>query len=85
MRRWLPLLMLGAVCTSPGVSPVLAGHGTGGPVLAIPAAYAKRLLDEGDRPIFIDLRPAAEFQKAHAPSPFQNSAGDTPRCRARVG
>ena len=43
------------------------GHGTGGPVLAIPAEYAKRLLDEGDRPIFIDLRPVEEFRKGRLP------------------
>lgn len=44
-----------------------AGHGTGGPVLAIPAEYAKRLLDGGDRLIFVDFRPAGEFRRSRLP------------------
>ncbi len=43
------------------------GHGTGGPVLAIPPDYARRLVDEGDRPIFVDLRPLEEFRKGRLP------------------
>lgn len=44
--------------------PAPAGHGAGGLVLWIEADHAKRLLDDGQRLIFVDLRPAAEFQKA---------------------
>jgi len=46
---------------------VTVGHGTGGPVLSIPVEYAKRLPDEGDRPIFVDLRPVEEFKKGRLP------------------
>lgn len=46
---------------------VSAGHGTGGPVLAIPPEYAKRLLDGGERLSFVDLRPAEEFRKTRLP------------------
>lgn len=50
-----------------GALPALGGHGTGGPVLSIPSAYAKRLLDEGDRPIFIDLRHHAQHRQGRIP------------------
>lgn len=65
-RQWVVLATLGAAL---GLGPVSAhgGHGTGGPVLAIPPEYAKRLLDEGDRPIFVDLRPEAEYRQGRLP------------------
>jgi len=47
--------------------PADAGHGTGGPVLAIPAEYAKRLVDDGNPLIFVDLRPAEELKKGRLP------------------
>ncbi len=46
---------------------IAVGHGTGGPMLAIPAEYAKRLVDEGDHPVFFDFRPAEEFKKGRVP------------------
>jgi len=67
MRRPLSWFAFTALWSALAGLPALAGHGTGGPVLAIPAEYAKRLLDAGDRPIFIDLRPNDEFKKGHLP------------------
>lgn len=61
---WVALTALWGILSA---LPASAGHGTGGPVLAIPAEYAKRLLDEGDQPIFVDLRPAGEFRKSRLP------------------
>lgn len=67
MRRALTRCLLAAVLSILAAVPAHAGHGGGGAVLAIPVEYAKRLLDEGDRPIFIDLRPAEEFRKGRLP------------------
>ena len=67
MRWRLNRLTLSASLIALGALPAAAGHGTGGPVLAIPAEYAKRLLDAGDRLIFVDIRPADEFRKGRVP------------------
>lgn len=67
MRRALTWCVLSAFWSVLAPLPAHAGHGTGGPVLAIPAEYAKRLLDEGDRPIFVDLRSTDEFRKGRVP------------------
>jgi len=48
-------------------SPAFAGHGTGGSMLVTPSEYAKRLLDEGNAPTFIDLRSAEEFKTSRLP------------------
>jgi rhodanese-related sulfurtransferase len=73
--------MLAAIAAGAGfrVSPAGAGHGIGGPVLAIPPEYAKRLLDEGDRPIFVDLRPAAELQRGRLPGARSVPLRELPR------
>lgn len=47
--------------------PAGAGHGTGGPVLSLPAPYVKRLLDEGDPLIFVDLRLPDDFKRERLP------------------
>jgi len=65
--RPLTPCVLAALLSVSAAVPAHAGHGGGGAVLAIPAEYAKRLLDWGDRPIFIDLRPAEEFRKGRLP------------------
>jgi rhodanese-related sulfurtransferase len=67
MRRALIRLALTALSSALVPLPASAGHGTGGPVLQIPAEYVKRLLDEGDRPIFVDLRPPDEFRRERLP------------------
>lgn len=80
---WVALTALWGILSA---LPASAGHGTGGPVLAIPAEYAKRLLDEGDQPIFVDLRPAGEFRKSRLPgarslplSEFRRRYAEIPR------
>ncbi|MGH7267295.1 MAG: rhodanese-like domain-containing protein [Candidatus Rokuibacteriota bacterium] len=73
------LLLAGAAAR-----PTAAGHGTGGPVLAIPAEYAKRLLDEGDRPLFIDLRPEGEYRRARLPGARSVPLRDLQRRHAEI-
>lgn len=46
---------------------VLAGHGVEDTVDSLPADQAKRLLDAGEKLLFIDLRPAKEFQRSRLP------------------
>lgn len=60
-------LLMGGALLALAAPPATAGHGTGGPMLVIPSEYAKRLFDEGDQPIFIDLRTADEWKKARLP------------------
>lgn len=68
MRRLLAAIALGVLATASGASHATAGHGTGVQVLTVPAPYAKRLLDEGERLIFVDLRPPDEFQRGRLPA-----------------
>lgn len=65
--RWLILALAVSSALGGHAGPVAASHGTGGPVLAIPPEYAKRLVDEGDRPLFIDLRPESEHRQVRLP------------------
>lgn len=67
MRRLVGAVALSALLSALGALPATAGHDTGAPVLAVPAPYAKRLLDEGERLIFIDLRSADEFGRGRLP------------------
>lgn len=53
---------LGALWGILAAVPADAGHGAAGLVLWIQADHAKRLLDDGERLIFVDLRSAAEFR-----------------------
>lgn len=46
---------------------VLAGHGVEDTVDTLPAERAKQLLDAGEKLLFIDLRPAKEFQQSRLP------------------
>jgi rhodanese-related sulfurtransferase len=48
-------------------SPSLAIHGTPVPILTIEPEYAKRLLDGGQQPTFVDLRLATEFAQGRLP------------------
>jgi rhodanese-related sulfurtransferase len=45
----------------------LAGHGVEDTVDNLPAERAKQLLDAGEKLVFIDLRPAKEFQQNRLP------------------
>lgn len=49
-----------------GGMPARAGH-PGAVFLALPPEYVKRLLDEGDQPIFVDLRPGPDFARGRLP------------------
>jgi rhodanese-related sulfurtransferase len=48
-------------------APAPATHGTPVPVLTIEPEYVKRLLDRGQPPIFVDLRPPADFAEGRLP------------------
>lgn len=66
MRRGLGLTLLWIVLS---VAPALASHGGDGtgPPPAIQPEVAQRLLEAGEQVIFIDLRPAKEFQAGRLP------------------
>jgi rhodanese-related sulfurtransferase len=59
--------LIAAVWIAMVAHPAGAGHGTGGPVLSLPVPYVKRLLDEGDPLIFVDLRPPDDFKRERLP------------------
>lgn len=61
MKRVLAVAAASALWGSLVAFPAAASHGGAVTVLTLPAPYAKRLLEEGRRPVFVDLRPAAEF------------------------
>lgn len=63
--------------------PALAGH-PGGVYLALPPEYVKRLIDEGDQPIFVDLRPAQDFARGRLPGARSVPLGDLRRRVADV-
>lgn len=63
MRRAVRWCALSAFWIALPAFPAAASHGTGGPVLSLPAPYVKRLLDEGEPLIFVDLRPAEDFKR----------------------
>lgn len=44
-----------------------AGHGVEDTVDNVSAERAKQLLDAGEKIVFIDMRPAKEYQQAHLP------------------
>ncbi len=48
-------------------APAWAGHGSAAPVPLIPATELRALLDAGQRPLLIDLRPAEAFRQGHLP------------------
>ena len=67
MRRALGWIGLALIWSGAAAGSATAVHGTGGPLQTITAEQVKRLLEAGDRPIFVDLRPADEFKKSHLP------------------
>jgi rhodanese-related sulfurtransferase len=63
---WQSLLWVAAFAL--GIAaPVFAGHGVEDTVDNLPAERVKQLLDVGERITFVDLRPAADFQKSRLP------------------
>ncbi len=59
--------LIGAVWIAMVAHPAAATHGTAPPVLSFTAAYVKRLLDEREPLIFLDLRPLDEFKRERLP------------------
>jgi rhodanese-related sulfurtransferase len=57
------LLSLGVFYSMPG----LAGHGVEDTVDSLTPERAKQLMDAGEKLVFIDLRPAKEFQQNRLP------------------
>lgn len=66
-RRALLWCAFAAAWAGLPTAPAPATHGTPVPVLTIEPEYAKRLLDGGQQPIFVDLRPPADFVKGRLP------------------
>ncbi len=64
-RRWYALISI--VWLAGVAHPAAASHGTAAPVLSLPAPYVKRLLDEGEPLIFVDLRPPDDFKRERLP------------------
>lgn len=67
MRSAATWLVLAAIWSAVAALPASAVHGMQGAVLVTPLEYAKRLLDAGERLIFVDLRPPEEFKKGRLP------------------
>jgi rhodanese-related sulfurtransferase len=59
--------LLGAVVVLATAPAARASHAPGGPVPAVSPEYVKRLLDEGGRPVVVDLRPREDFRASHLP------------------
>ena len=63
-KLFLLILILLGVCLPIAV---LAGHGVEDTVDNISAERAKQLLDAGEKLVFIDMRPAQEYQQTRLP------------------
>ncbi len=63
MRRTVGLYALGVLGIALAASQAAGVHGTEDPILSLPATYIKRLVDEGESLIFVDLRPAEDFKR----------------------
>ena len=68
------------------IRPVSAFHvGAGpGPLPIVPAEPAQRMLDAGEKPIFIDLRPAEEFKAGRLPGARSLPFSDVPKRYAEI-
>jgi rhodanese-related sulfurtransferase len=74
----LGVLVLGVLASAP-VTSVMAGHGPDSTVVTITAAYARELVNQGQKLVFIDLRPRAEFQRGHLPGARSVPLDELPR------
>ena len=64
IRAWRIIAVVGLMTIAPMAGQ--AGHDDEY-VEPISAERVKKLMDSGDKLVFVDLRPAGEFQKAHLP------------------
>lgn len=67
MRRILRWCALSALWSALAAVPATAGHGPDWTVLTIKAEYVRRLLEEGQKVVLIDVRTVDEYQKGHLP------------------
>lgn len=67
MRFAFRRMVFGVILSALPIPYVLASHETAPPVQSLPVPYVKRLLDEGEPLIFVDLRPADEFRRERLP------------------
>lgn len=79
MRRVLTAVALGVLVSALALQPAVAGHGGGDYVLNLSAPYVKRLVDEGDPLIFVDLRPVGEFRRERLPGARSVPLKELPR------
>lgn len=80
LRQWLIAygLVIGVVC------PAFAGHGVEDTVDNLPAERVKQLLDIGEKITFVDLRPAADFQKSRLPGAKSIPLAELPKRFAEI-
>ena len=64
VRDWRIIALIGLIAIAPMA--VQAGHDDEY-VEPISAERVKKLMDSGEKFVFVDLRPAGDFQKAHLP------------------
>jgi rhodanese-related sulfurtransferase len=62
-KLYLLLLLLSVFFPAPAI----AGHGVEDTIDQLPADRAKQLLDAGEKLVFIDMRPAKEYQSTRLP------------------
>jgi len=79
MLRALVLILIIGWATPGG-----AGHNAPPAVLTIDAGALKGLLDQGERPVSIDLRPAAEHQQGRLPGARSIPLGELERRWAEI-
>ena len=87
LTDWLARVLLGALLgAAPGLFPMAAwaGHGVEDTVDNLEADHVKKLLDAGEKILFIDLRSAAEFGKSHLPGAKSIPVAELPKRFAEV-
>ena len=65
--RWLAWCGLAALGNAAAAPPVEAGHGAPARAPIVHVEQVKRLLDEGQAVVLVDLRPEDGFQQGHLP------------------
>jgi rhodanese-related sulfurtransferase len=86
MRGVPRLLGLAVLLAALPIRPVFAFHVGAGPgtLPIVPTELAQRMLEAGEKPIFIDLRPAEEFTTGRLPGARSIPFGDVPKRYAEI-
>jgi rhodanese-related sulfurtransferase len=71
--------VLGALMNAVPVTSVMAGHGPDTTVVTITAAYARELMGQGQKLVFVDLRSRSDFQKGRVPAARSIPFDEVPR------